>query len=333
MFQKLKKSLRGPVRRAQRDWAMYSEFLRDYRRYRDSAAPSDRTVTEMLSGVNLEAQLTKDYHRVEKGLSLREPKQPFGAAVERRLSMLIPVAAGAGAGAGADGPDAAAGAAAGAETADAPYLRFAQEARGALGTWNDRGTIDDDLSPQALPAPLFGAVEMDRLFATRHSVRDFDEHRPVEPATLEEAVRLATYTPSVCNRQAGRVHAFSGADDAARILAHQTGNAGFRSQVRSVLVVTVERGLFAGTDERNQRWIDGGLFAMTLVWALHGLGVSSCMLNWSMSNAQSDALRTEAGIPDSEDVICLIAIGYPPQRGFRVARSPRRPVGQVLTTH
>jgi nitroreductase len=52
-----------------------------------------------------------------------------------------------------------------------------------------------------------------------------------------------------------------------------------------------------------------------------------------MSNAQSDALRTEAGIPDSEDVICLIAIGYPPEQGFRVARSPRRPVGQVLTTH
>ncbi|MGI9822607.1 nitroreductase family protein [Agromyces sp. Marseille-Q5079] len=313
MFDTIKKPLRGPVRRAKRGWLMYSEFLRDYRRYRDSAAPSDEAVTAVVSGVNLEAQLTKDYHRVEKGLSLREPKQPFGAAVERRLAMLIPVA--------------------GAQASEAPYLRFAEDAHGALGSWNGGGGVDDEVSPPAMPAPLFGAVEMDRFFATRHSVRDFDETRPVEAATVEEAVRLTTYTPSVCNRQAGRVHAFSGADDAARILAHQNGNAGFRSQVRSVLVVTVERGLFAGATERNQRWVDGGLFAMTLVWALHGLGVSSCMLNWSMTNAQSDALRREAGIPDSEDVICMIAIGYPPEQGFRVARSPRRPVSQVLTTH
>ncbi|MDR6904791.1 nitroreductase [Agromyces sp. 3263] len=313
MFDTIKKPLRGPVRRAKRGWLMYSEFLRDYRRYRDSAAPVDDAVTPVVSGVNLEAQLTKDYHRVEKGLSLRRPKQPFGAAVEHRLSMLIPVA--------------------GAQQADAAYLRFAEDAKGALLTWNDGGAVDDDVSPPALPAPLFGAVELDRFFATRHSVRDFDETRPVEPATIEEAVRLATYTPSVCNRQAGRVHAFSGAEDAARILAHQNGNGGFRDQVRSVLVVTVERGLFAGAAERNQRWIDGGLFAMTLVWALHGLGVSSCMLNWSMTNDRTDALRQAAGIPDSEDVICMIAIGYPPEAGFRVARSPRRPVSQVLTTH
>ena len=40
-----------------------------------------------------------------------------------------------------------------------------------------------------------------------------------------------------------------------------------------------------------------------------------------------------AGIPSSEDVICMIAIGYPPDGGVRVARSPRRPVEQILTMH
>jgi len=45
MFDTIKKPLRGPVRRAKRGWLMYSEFLRDYRRYRDSAVTSPVAAT------------------------------------------------------------------------------------------------------------------------------------------------------------------------------------------------------------------------------------------------------------------------------------------------
>jgi nitroreductase len=214
-----------------------------------------------------------------------------------------------------------------------PYVGFAEDARAALQTWNAEGTVIDLISPMATVIAPTDAIVLDEFITSRRSVRDFDETRQVDPAIVVEAVRLASHTPSVCNRQAARVHEYRGHENAARILAHQNGNAGFRDQVQNVLVVTVERGLFAGASERNQRWIDGGLFAMTLVWALHGLGVSSCMLNWSMTNDRSDALRAAAGIPSSEDVICMIAIGYPPDGGVRVARSPRRPVEQILTMH
>ena len=42
-------------------------------------------------------------------------------------------------------------------------------------------------------------------FASRYSVRQFAEE-PVPLALIETAVRLAQKTPSVCNRQSGRVH-------------------------------------------------------------------------------------------------------------------------------
>lgn len=100
-------------------------------------------------------------------------------------------------------------------------------------------------------------------------------------------------------------------------------------EVPVVAVVTVDSRLFTGTHERNQRWVDGALFAMSLVWALHGLGLSTCMLNWSMNNAASNRLRAAAGLPEHEDVVVLLALGYA-ATGCRVARSPRRDLDQVL---
>jgi nitroreductase len=90
-------------------------------------------------------------------------------------------------------------------------------------------------------------------------------------------------------------------------------------------VVCSEFDIFEKLDERNQGWIDGGLFAMTLVYALHSLGLGSCMLNWSVSNARDASFRAAFGVPENQGVICMIAVGHL-RDSFRVAQSPRRPV-------
>ncbi len=112
-------------------------------------------------------------------------------------------------------------------------------------------------------------------------------------------------------------------------LSLQNGNSGFGSAVPTVALVTVDTQLFAGPGERNQGWIDGGLFSMSFVWALHGLGLDSCMLNLSLRNGRSDALRRTLDIPDYELPIMMIAIGYA-RPGHRVARSPRRPIDEIV---
>lgn len=283
------------------------EFSLDRKRYLRNSAPSDTGASVRLEGRNLEAQITKDYHRVEKGLALRYPKRPFGAAVLNRLDMLIPVAE--------------------AKGEAAKYVSFAQSARTALLEWNEGMAVAEDVSPVRV-ASAGSTDDVRKFFSTRRSTRDFDD-RAVSLDDLIEAVELAINTPSVCNRQAWHVRFQLDREDIVQSLAFQNGNTGFTENIPALAIVTVDTRLFAGSGERNQGWIEGGLFSMSLVWALHGMGLDSCMLNMSLPNRHTDALRKELGIPDNELIIMMIAIGYG-REGHRVARSPRRDIAEVI---
>ena len=131
----------------------------------------------------------------------------------------------------------------------------------------------------------------------------------------------------MCNRQPWNVRFFRG-EDALRALGHQNGNAGFGPDVPVVALVTTDLRLFAHTSERNQAWIEGGLFAMTLVWALHSLGVDSCMLNLSRRSTELDDMRNDLNVDEAEVPIMMIAVGYG-RPGHRRARSPRRASTEV----
>lgn len=297
------KRLKHPFDRLNAKLAVGREFRLDKRRYAKAMMPEDKFTSARLSGRNLEAQLTKDYHRVEKGLALRDPKRPFGSEVHRRLDMLMPSA-----------------------PADATYLAHAQSAREALDGWNADGDRRDDISPIRDIAER-GISDASAFFNSRHSVRDFDD-REVANEALAEAVRLAISTPSVCNRQAWFVRFLEGAD-ARDALKLQNGNLGFGHAIPKIALITVDARMFAGAGERNQAWIEGGLFSMSLVWALHSLGVDSCMLNMSVRNRTSSKLRKRFALDDSELVIMLIGIGYG-REGHRRARSPRRTSNEVI---
>lgn len=231
---------------------MQREFLSDSARYA-LAAPVEEGTSRSLTPLQREAQLTRDYHRVEKGLAFGAPKRPFGAAVAERLDALH-------------------------EPSQRPSL------------------------------PNGSGRRRDRCGG----------HAP----------RCAASSPSVCNRQPWKVRVFEGAD-VADMLKYQNGNRGFRENVPMLAVISVELAHFSGAGERNQAWIEGGIFSSSLVWVLHALGLESCMLNLSITNAAADALRTAAGIPASEVPIMMIAFGYGAE-GHRVARSPRRELDSVL---
>lgn len=294
---------------------LFREFIRDARRYSRLSTPTARWELNRLTGGNLECQVTKDYHRIEKGLAFASPRRPFGEDARSRLQDAF----------GAD-PQLRAG--------NAAYVSYAADALVALDDWNARGVESETVTVlgSALPKSTLSAAEAEGFFASRRSVRNFDSKRPVDLAVVAKAVDLAGNAPSVCNRQGWRAHYFSDYADVQRLLTHQSGNRGFGESIPGLLIVTADVRMFSGTGERNQRWIDGSLFAMSVVWALHALGASTCMLNWSKDNADSARLREAADIPTDEDVIAMIAVGYP-QPGFRVARSARRALDEVLIVH
>lgn len=166
---------------------------------------------------------------------------------------------------------------------------------------------------------------------TRSSVRSYSKEKIPDKALIEDAIRNATVTPSVCNRQTWRVHVF-GESKAQEVLAVQGGNRGFGQMIPYVLIVTSDMRYFIGAHERYQPWIDGGMFAMTLLFALHAKKLGAVALNWSVVNRQDNKLRNLANISIHERIIMMIGCGYPSD-GAIVTESLRKPVSDITIWH
>lgn len=316
---------------ARRSWAglvarvaMAADYVYDARRYARWSHGGALAQTR----AQLEAALIKQMHGIEKGLALAAPRPGFGQPKARALAERV------------DEWRAAHGFG-GMALSAAAILREYRDFNARAGVplpWLDAWL--DSLETPAPAPPPGGTIALtreavaadvarggDAFFASRHSIRQFADAE-VPMADVERAVAMAQKTPSVCNRQGPRVYCFENAMDALR---WQPGNAGFGHLASRALVVTADLQAFHGPGERNQCWIDGGMFAMSLVYALHALGYGTCTLAWSMRAGPDRRMRAALGIPDSEAVIMMIAVGVLPE-SFSVALSLRRPLSDVLVT-
>lgn len=286
------------------------------------------------SACHLDAYVTMNYHRLEKGLSFRDPRPRFGrATIDELIDQLrqgerfgerLPAKV-------------ALSTLASYQEAQEPNARYDKLA----AFLDDRPRPADGDLPEE---PIGGSKVVTRdeiqasalrdltaFFRSRHSVRDFDD-REVDMELIERAVDMARFTPSVCNRQATRAHVLSSTEDKQAALSLQNGNRGFSEQIDKVIVVTSDVRSFVSSGERYQSWIDGGMFAMSLVYALHSLGLGTCCLNWSVDWFTDRRLRRAISLPPYERVIMLIAVGHLPER-LRVARSTRVPVEDIVVAH
>lgn len=166
-------------------------------------------------------------------------------------------------------------------------------------------------------------------FYSRYSLREFD-NKPVDIKTIKKGVYLARKTPSVCNRQ--HWHVYHTSDPTVRDLALelQNGNRGFGHKVPTLLIITSDQTAFFTTNERNQGWIDGGMYLMSLIYAYHSLGVASCALNWSQTPKNDKKLRKRLNIKPSHNIICMLALGYPQEENL-VCASSRLPQDDFLS--
>ncbi|WP_243846328.1 nitroreductase family protein [Rhizomicrobium palustre] len=277
-----------------------------------------------------DAEMTKTYHAIEKGLSLPVPRPGFGAIVVSRLANTLARRI------RNNGPWTPA--CAHSLNALSAYLRHAREGSAAipkgveevLSLAAERGLeISGKPTKPIRREDVEAATSFDaeRFFWSRHSVRQFSDEA-LEAAFLLKAIDMARSTPSVCNRQSGRVHIFMKPEDKERILRHQNGNRGFGDTAGAILVVTSDLSAFVDPSERYQAWIDGGMFAMTITLALHALGLGSCCLNWSSPPQLDKALHRDGSIPAGETVIMLLAVGRL-RESFAVATSDRLPVSEI----
>ena len=171
--------------------------------------------------------------------------------------------------------------------------------------------------------------EPEKFFFSRRSIREYN-NKNVRDADIKRAVELALRTPSACNRQPWKVYYTSEKAKKLSILKHQAGNAGFGEEIPTLVLITADRAAFGSPQERNQHWIDGGMFSANLVLAFHSLGLLSCCLNWAVKPNTDWRLRRLLDLPKCEDIIMMISVGYPNEENISCV-SPRKEIQHYLT--
>ncbi|VVO71298.1 hypothetical protein PS862_01351 [Pseudomonas fluorescens] len=164
----------------------------------------------------------------------------------------------------------------------------------------------------------------------RYSVRDFSSD-PVSDDLVFSAIEAAVYAPSVCNRQSWLAHYYSDKKTIQNILRYQNGNAGFTESIDKLLIITGDTRAFT-QNESNQLFIDGGLFSMNLILALHSAGLGSCALNTSYSYLKEYRAKKAAQIPSNERLIMMLAVGHM-KSTLKVAASPRKAIREFVISH
>lgn len=170
--------------------------------------------------------------------------------------------------------------------------------------------------------------DLKNLCEVRRSAREFDS-RKIPNEFITRAISLAQLSPSACNRQPCKVYVAENESLRNSLLSHQNGNSGFGHLAPVILVVTADRNHFFGAIERNQPYIDGGLFSMSLLLALQTQGLVSCCLNWCVTPSSDIAAHKLLKISNSEVVVMYIAAGFP-VAATTVPKSHRKSISSVL---
>lgn len=167
----------------------------------------------------------------------------------------------------------------------------------------------------------------DEFARSRHSVRAYSD-KAISEETIRSVVDLTRTTPTSCNRQPNKTYVVCDKDKIKQIIAWQGGGRGFGENANKLFIVTTAVEAF-GNDEYYEAFKVGGMYAMNLLYALHAYQIGACALNWRGNKQKDNLLRSMLDIPGNEEVIIIIAAGYPPEE-FTYVQSVRTNVAESL---
>ena len=318
--------LRSILKNTKNKFIMVREYLYDLRQYSQYSAtykkPSfDKNI--------LEGRIMAHSHVIEKGLSFGKIKPKFGQATIKNMIKLIndyemkydtdnsvPYLS--------------------ALNVLETYIKYHEENKIDLGEFKDvinkivrdnKNSGDSLISLSKNEMIAVKHKEFKAFSASRHSVRNYSEEEVAIDLILE-AVKIAQTAPSACNRQCTRVHIVVEKDMIQRILQLQQGNRGFGHLINKLIIVSASQAVFIGVEERNQAYIDSGIFTMELLHGLHYCGLGSCTLCWSMNPKKEKKLRKLVDIPRDERVVLMIGVGHLLEK-YKVAKSARLPLESI----
>ena len=276
-----------------------------------------------------EAVITRWYHTIEKGLSYENYRAGFGKAnVEQLLSAMENYAK--------DGYD-----------TDQFFYRTALSTLHAYLEKNKACGVENQALEKRigmlnavpnesggafrfvpLPMEQVQSLNYGEFVKNRHSMRHFSSE-PVEMERIERAVKLAQYTPSACNRQGWRIRILTDKKTIRNVLANQNGNQGFGDEFDKLLLITSDLRCANLDREVFQAFIDGGMYAQSVLNALHFEHIASVPLSASLSMGQERNVREILKLEEAEMPILFVGIGNYP-RECQTTKSERRPAEMIV---
>jgi nitroreductase len=163
-----------------------------------------------------------------------------------------------------------------------------------------------------------------KLAKQRRSVRWF-EQKSVPRELIDKALLAARLSPTACNRQPIKYRIFDGTDPSLlrKIVKLPMGTVGFDKNIPAMAIVVGTIKAYRGERDKHAIYIDGSLSAMSFLFALETLGLSSVICNWSDLEPREVAMQKALKLEYYERPIMTIAFGYP-DMDSHVAFSGRR---------
>ncbi len=169
-------------------------------------------------------------------------------------------------------------------------------------------------------------MDLNNLVAERRSVRDFKAGMEVKKSDLEEMIKYAIEAPTWKNSQTGRYYVVSTPEMLSKVRAEALPQFNQNSSANAgALVVTTFEKTRSGferdgspSNELGDEWgaYDLGLANELLILKARELGLDTLI----MGIRDADKLRELLHIPESQEVVAVIAVGYresDPQRPKR----------------
>ena len=156
--------------------------------------------------------------------------------------------------------------------------------------------------------------------ATRRSIRSYTDE-PVTREQLREIIRLGTMAPSGMNNQPWRFVTIQDRETL-RKLSQLTRYSHIISKAPACIVVFVDKTAMYHEVKDHQSM---GACIQNLLLAAHGIGLGGVWLGEILKSAKE--VRELCGLPDTLELMAVVALGHPAGKG---GKADRWPVEEVL---
>ena len=170
-------------------------------------------------------------------------------------------------------------------------------------------------------------MEFSELIRKRYSCKKYDSSRQLSNEQLAAILEAGRTAPTAKNLQEQHVYVVQSAEALAKVDAATPCRYG----APTVLVVAFDKdNVYTYPDGKRQSGIeDAAIVATHLMLAAANEGVDSCWLNC----VHMDRLHETLGLPDNEDILMLLDLGFAaPGAGPLANHHARKPLSETVTT-